>query len=97
MHHQNDPIIYARGNILKQMRSYFNVYSRQVMMGSNKHNNILTYFTPILVLVMSEISVTGALLPQQLTSSMATLLTGDIIKPRNFKNQFQCGNKSNVE
>ena len=67
--HMNLSCIQER-KISKQVRSHINYFSKQVMHKSTKIRKNPTSSTHIVMQIMQEIFLTGALSPQQLTSSV---------------------------
>ena len=68
------------------MRTHINVASRQVIQRPRKLKNTPTSFTHTLMHIIQDISLTGALSPQNFNSSMALPYTGvHTINPRNPK------------
>ena len=59
------------------MRSQINVYSKKVVHRLTKISNTPTFLTHILIQIMYEIFLRGALPPQEFTYYMLTSFTGD--------------------
>ena len=72
--HMNLSCIQER-KISKQVRSHINYFSKQVMHKSTKIRKNPTSSTHIVMQIMQEIFLTGALSPQQLTSSVEPPMT----------------------